>query len=93
MRLNLLNLTAAAPPGLADLATVISNLQGWLFGILTAVATLFFVIGGLRYITAAGDPSELERAKGSFKSAALGYALAILAPVFMAALKGILGVS
>jgi hypothetical protein len=77
----------------ADLPHVISNLQGWLVGILAAVATLFLVVGGLRYITAAGDPSEMERAKGSLKSAAVGYALAILAPVIMTALKSILGVS
>jgi hypothetical protein len=87
------NPIAAEPPGLADLAGVISNLQGWIVGILAGVATLYFVVGGLRYITAGSDPSEVERAKSAFKSAALGYALAILAPVFMTALKGILGVS
>jgi hypothetical protein len=48
---------------MAALAGVIYNLQGRLVGILAAVATLFLVIGGLQYITAAGDPSEVERAR------------------------------
>jgi succinate dehydrogenase hydrophobic anchor subunit len=86
---------AAAPPvvvAVNDLGQVIAGLQAWVMGLLAAVATLFLVIGGLRYVLAAGDPSEIERAKGALKSAAVGYALAVLAPVLMAALRGILGV-
>jgi Type IV secretion system pilin len=75
-----------------DLATVITNLQAWIIGLLAAVATLFLVIGFARYMTAGGDPSEIERAKGALKAAAVGYAGALLAPVLMTALKGILGV-
>jgi hypothetical protein len=75
-----------------DLGTVISNLQAWIIGLLAAVATLFLVIGFARYMTAGGDPSEIERAKGALKAAAIGYAGALLAPVLMTALKGILGV-
>lgn len=74
-----------------DLPTVIANLQGWIIGILAAVATLFLVIGFARYMTAGGDPSETERAKGAFKAAAIGYAGALLAPWFMTVLQGILG--
>jgi hypothetical protein len=75
-----------------DLTTVIGNLQGWIISILAAVATLFLVIGFARYMTAGGDPSEAERAKGAFKAAAIGYAGALLAPFFMGVLKTILGV-
>jgi len=83
-----------APEVLAvnDLGTVINNLQAWIIGLLAAVATLFLVIGFARYMTAGGDPSEIERAKGALKAAAIGYAGALLAPVLMTALKGILGV-
>ena len=75
-----------------DLPEIISSLQGYVMGILAAVATLFLVIGGLRYVTAGGDPAEIEKAKGSFRSALLGYALAIIAPIAMKILNGILGV-
>ncbi|MEV0610956.1 pilin [Polymorphospora rubra] len=76
----------------ADLPTVIRNLTGWIVGIIAAVATLFLTIGGARYLMAGGDPSEVERAKDALKSAGVGYALAVLAPVILAVLKGVLGV-
>lgn len=63
----------------------------WITGIIAAVATLFLTIGGARYLMAGGDPSEVERAKGSLKSAGIGYALALLAPVILTILKNILG--
>ena len=82
---------------LADAATdrlnsILSNATGWLVGILAAVATLFLTVGGVRYVMAGGDPGEVEKAKGSFKSAGLGYALAGLAPLVVEILKGILGI-
>ena len=41
---------------------------------------------------AGGDPGEVEKAKGSFKSAVIGYGLAALAPIVVTIVKGILGV-
>ncbi|WP_200215424.1 pilin [Micromonospora coerulea] len=70
---------------------VIDGIQSWIMGIVAAVATLFLVIGGLRYMTAGGDPAQVEQAKGNLKSALMGYALAVLAPVILQVLQGILG--
>ncbi|GAA1025694.1 hypothetical protein GCM10009557_00610 [Virgisporangium ochraceum] len=78
-------------PPVNDLPTVINNMTGWITGILAAVATLFLTIGGARYLMAGDDPSEVERAKGALKSAGIGYALALLAPVILTILKNILG--
>ncbi|MBT8227135.1 MAG: pilin [Dactylosporangium sp.] len=75
-----------------DLPTVISNLTTWVTGIIAAIATLFLTIGGTRYLMAGGDPSEVERAKGSLKSAGIGYALALLAPIILTILNTALGV-
>ena len=85
---------AAAGPVLAvaDLPTVVNNATKWLVGILAALATFFLTLGGARYLAAGGDPSEVERAKGSLRSAGIGYALALLAPVILNVLKSILGV-
>jgi succinate dehydrogenase/fumarate reductase cytochrome b subunit len=83
---------AAADPGTTRLTAILGNATGWLVGILAAVATLFLTIGGVRYLMAGGDPGEMEKAKGSFKSAILGYALAALAPIIVMIVKGILGV-
>src|SRR5690349_25162699 len=88
----------AAPPGPGVLAVkslpeVIDAATAWLRGILAAVATLFLVIGGLRYMAAGGDPASVEQAKGSFRAAGFGYALAVLAEPTLDVLQGILGVS
>jgi Type IV secretion system pilin len=79
------------PLAIYDLRTVIDNMTGWITGIIAAVATLFLTIGGARYLMAGGDPSEVERAKGSLKSAGIGYGLALLAPIILGILKSILG--
>src|SRR6266498_3942996 len=88
----------SASPAYADAGTdrlnaILGNATAWLVGILAAVATLFLTVGGVRYVMAGGDPGEIEKAKGSFKSAGIGYALAALAPVVVAIIKGILGIA
>lgn len=84
---------AAEPQILAayELPTIISNITTWIVGLLIGVATLFLTIGGLRYLAAGGDPTEIEKAKGALKSALLGYALAILAPILLNIVKGWIG--
>jgi hypothetical protein len=62
---------------------VVNNIRTWLVGILVAIATLFLTAGALRYLAANGDPGEIEKAKLALKSAAIGYGLAMLAPLFM----------
>jgi hypothetical protein len=79
---------AAEPGGPMVLAAdsinaVVNNIRGWLVGILVAVATLFLTIGGLRLMWANGDPGEAEKGKAALKSAAIGYALALLAPLIV----------
>jgi hypothetical protein len=75
----------------ADVPTVIKNLRNWIVGMLAGLATLFLTFGGLRYLMAGGDPGEVEAAKRAVRAAAIGYGLAILAPVLVSALKGIVG--
>ncbi|MGW1170737.1 pilin [Streptomyces sp. NPDC002550] len=84
----------ADPPygwAVADIPTVITNLRNWIIGILAGLATLFLTFGGLRYLMAGGDPGEVEAAKRGLKAAAIGYGLAILAPVIVTVLQGIVG--
>lgn len=78
---------------LHQLNTVIGNVRWWVVGILATLATLFLTIGGLRYLAAGGDPGEIERAKTALKSAAIGYALAVLAPLVLSILGHIVSTS
>jgi len=70
---------------------VLENVRGWVVGILASLATVFLTIGGVRYILGSGDPGEIEKAKIAFRSACVGYALAILAPLVVTVLQGIVG--
>jgi succinate dehydrogenase/fumarate reductase cytochrome b subunit len=74
-----------------DLNQVIDNLRVWITGLLAALATLLLMIGGVRYLLAAGDPGSHERAKGSIRAAMIGYALALLAPVLVSIVQRIVG--
>ncbi|MET9244908.1 pilin [Nonomuraea sp. NPDC003709] len=78
----------AAP---ASLNAVIDNLRNVIVGLLVALATLFLTVGGVRYILAGGDPGEVEAAKKTLRYAALGYGIAVLAPLLVTILKGIVG--
>lgn len=83
-------LAAAAPAwAVATIPEVIANLRNFIVGLLAGLATLFLTFGGLRYLMAGGDPSEVQSAKVALRAAAIGYGLAVLAPVLVTALKGI----
>ncbi|MEV0714024.1 pilin [Asanoa sp. NPDC050611] len=87
------DLAAVAEPMAAPktINEVISGITGWIMGIIAMVATMFLVIAGLRYMAAGGDPAQVEQAKNNFKSALVGYALAVLSPVVLGILAGIVG--
>lgn len=78
-------------PGVSDLDTVISNIRNWIIGLLVVLATLLLTIGGLRYLLAGGDPGEVNKAKDTLKYSALGYLVAILAPILVQILRGFVG--
>jgi hypothetical protein len=84
----------AAQPGPAtvlaadSVEVVVNNIRGWLVTLLAAVATLFLTIGGLRLMWANGDPGEAEKGKAALKSAAIGYALALLSPLIVTVVAG-----
>jgi Na+/proline symporter len=71
------------------LPQVIANLQSCIMGILAAVATLFLVLAGVYWTTAGGDPAQVDKAKGALKNALVGYGLAVLAPILLQVVKGI----
>jgi hypothetical protein len=77
--------------GINKLNEVLENLRNWIMGVLAALATAYLTVGGVRYLMAGGDLGEIDAAKRCFKAAGVGYALAMLAPFFVAALRSIVG--
>jgi hypothetical protein len=88
---------AATPTGAVTIAAVtslnqvITNITVWLGGLLGGLATLLATVGGVRYLVANGDPGEVMKAKETLKYAAIGYGIAVLAPVLLTILKGFVG--
>ncbi|WP_232074557.1 pilin [Phytohabitans suffuscus] len=74
---------AAEPvePTVTSLDQVIDNIRLWLLGILAAWATFCLVVGFFRYTS--GDQDEVEKGKVAFRSAGIGYAGALLAPLLV----------
>ena len=73
-----------------DLNTVIDSLRNWVADLLAALATPFLTIGAARYLTANGNPRAVEEGKAAIKSAMIGYALALLAPMLVSILQKVL---
>ncbi len=87
-------LVAVAGPALAADPTiqgVIDRLRILLVGLLIGLATLVLTVGGVRYLAAGGDPGEVQKAKAMFKAAAVGYAVAALAPALVGILRSVIG--
>ncbi len=74
------------------LSGVIGRARNVLVGLLVALATLQLTIAGVRYLFAAGEPEQLDKAKRGVRAAAIGYGLAALAPGLVALLQQIVGV-
>jgi hypothetical protein len=80
---------AAADPGLAQVLRILDGVRNALMAVLGTLAIVALTYAGVRYVIANGDPGGVEKAKGAVKSAVVGLALAILAPVVVAIVKQI----
>jgi hypothetical protein len=90
-------LPAAAAQGggvlaaVTSLNQVMSSITVWLTGLVGGLATLLLTVGGIRYLLGAGDPGEVMKAKETLKHAAIGYGVAVLAPLLLTILKSFVG--
>lgn len=77
----------SADPGLAQVLRILDGVRNALMIVLGALAIASLTYAGVRYVIANGDPGGVEKAKGAVKSAVIGLALAILAPVIVTIVK------
>ncbi|MFN2490287.1 MAG: hypothetical protein ABR529_11240 [Actinomycetota bacterium] len=83
------DLTLAAPAGLGQVVEILDNVRNALVIVLTALAIGALTYAGIRYVIAGGDPAGVEKAKTAAKSAVVGLSLALVAPILVAIVKGI----
>lgn len=74
-----------------SLPTVIANIRTQVMLLLFGIASLFALLGAVYRVFAGGDPAMQEKSKLAFRNAAVGYALAVLAPVLFSILADIVG--
>ena len=73
-----------------DATTVVTSTINWFIGIAGVVSAIFVVYGGISYITSAGDPSKLKKAKDMILYSLIGLAIVALATVITAFVSGII---
>jgi hypothetical protein len=74
---------------LNDVCTVF----GWMFYFLIALAVVFIVIAGYRYLTASGDPEKVKSANRTIIYAAIAVGVALLATAIPLVVASFLGAS
>lgn len=65
--------------GTADLEATVINIVQWALGLLALVAVVMIIIGGFRWITAAGNEEKIESAKKLISAAVIGLIIVLLA--------------
>lgn len=71
--------TCAGNSSQDNLAKLIKTAVNVLLYVLGAIAVLVIIIGGIRYVTSAGDASRVKLAKDTILYAVIGLVIAILA--------------
>lgn len=69
---------------------LVGNLLGWVLGITGVIAFAFVVIGGIGYITSAGDPNKVQKSRKTLIYALIGLAIVGLSSIISAFVTNII---
>ena len=72
-----------------DSINLLKNLFTWFTSIAGIVAVIFVIIGGVGYMTSAGDPAKLQKAKKTLIYACVGLVIVALSAVIINFVMGI----
>ena len=69
------------PSGVSNLGLIetINKVSSAILAIIGVIAVLFLIIGGFQYVTSAGNPDSVQKAKSTILYAIIGLIVAILA--------------
>lgn len=73
-----------------DITQVIFTIIDWVLIVTGAFAVLMLIIGGFRYITSAGNESQVEGAKNTMTFAIIGLVIVLLAYVIATTINTII---
>ena len=75
--------------GSSQASTIADNIKKLTVTIGIAIVVIGWVIAGILYLTAAGDPGKIKTAKSAMVAAIIGTALVVIAEVGYDTIKGI----
>lgn len=81
----------ANPLKFSTVEEILTSLLGNLQGIIVTLSIIFIVIGGIFYITSAGNEKRTTAAKNALTASLIGLAIGIAAPSFLKEISTILG--
>jgi hypothetical protein len=82
-------IVAQNPIGTEEITEFLQGIMAHMQSIIAFLAVLFIIIGGVLYITAAGNPGRVTAAKICWTGALIGIAIAAAAPTFLKEIKNI----
>ena len=86
------SITLTNPLTSPDLSVVLNNFLGFLFtDIVLPLAVIMVLVGAVQFMTSAGDPEKVSRAKNTLIYAAIGVVVAGLATSATSIIKSIIG--
>lgn len=81
-----------SPLSYCSIQDLIQGATGWILGLVSSIAILFLVYGGIMYTMAAGDETKMESAKNIIYYAILGLAIILISYTLITEVKTILKV-
>jgi Type IV secretion system pilin len=76
-----------------DILVVLGRIINWIFTIAISIAVIMYIVAGLRFVTAAGEPEKISTAKRMALWTSIGLGIAIAAKGIVALVGEILGVN
>lgn len=76
----------------AEFGVIIDNIIDFIFKIAVVLAPLMVVVGGFLFLTAGGNPQQIDRAKNLIIWTAIGFLIVLLSKGILAMINKILGV-
>lgn len=80
--------TVFTTPG--QLQTLINTIGNWVFTFLLVIAGLFLIVAGFFFVTAQGNPEQVNKARQMLVNALIGVAIAVMAKGLVAVIQNVL---
>ena len=83
--------TLQNPLKVDSLTDLLANILLVVAGLVATVSTIMITVSGIMYLTSAGSPEKINKAKTAFIYAVIGFVIAISASTIIVVIKSIIG--